>query len=189
MSKKVLILKGSPRPQGNSNTLADQVFAGAQAAGAEVESITLHDLDIRPCDACAFCEETEGVCVIKDDMQALYPKLAAADALVFASPIYWFSISAQLKLCIDRWYAFEFMEDHPLKNKQVGIVLTYGDDDPLTSGAANATQLFQAIFDYLHGDIQGIVHGTANDPDDIQKQPELLEQAHNLGLMLGKNGK
>lgn len=185
MSKKILILKGSPRQNGNSNTLADQVLAGAQAAGAEVEAVFLHDLDIRPCDACDFCKDTEGMCVIKDDMQALYPKLAAADALVLASPIYWFTISAQLKLCIDRWYAFEFHDDHPMKGKQIGVVLAYGDTDLHTSGGINAIHTIESMFRYLRGEIVGLVHGTGNKPDDMKQQPNLLEAAHALGKKIG----
>ena len=107
MSKKVLILKGSPRKNGNSSALADQVALGARELGAEVDIVQLDEMQIAPCDACDFCQETDGVCVIQDDMQLLYPKIQQADALVIASPIYWFTFSAQTKLCIDRLYAFQ----------------------------------------------------------------------------------
>ena len=105
-NKQILILKSSPRKRANSSILADQVAAGARDAGAAVESFDLHSLNIRPCDACDFCQGA-AECVINDDMQMLYPKLRAADAIVVASPIYWFTLSAQAKLCIDRWYALE----------------------------------------------------------------------------------
>ena len=106
MPKNILIIKSSPRKHGNSSVLADQVAQGAQAQGATVESFRVADMNINPCDACDSCQETNGVCVIQDDMQALYPKIQKANALVLASPIYWFTFSAQLKTCIDRWYAF-----------------------------------------------------------------------------------
>jgi NAD(P)H-dependent FMN reductase len=125
--KYVLILKGSPREKGNSSLLADQVAAGARAAGAEVESFHLHSMDIRPCDACDACQGTDADCIIEDDMQLLYPKLRSADAIVVASPIYWFTMSAQTKLCIDRWYALQDPQGNALAGKQIGIVLTYGD--------------------------------------------------------------
>ena len=96
MSQNTIILKGSPRVDGNSASLADQVAAGAKDSGARVESFYLHSMDIQPCDACDECQETDGVCIIKDDMQTLYPKLRQADAIVLASPVYWFTISAQL---------------------------------------------------------------------------------------------
>ena len=91
MTRKLLILKGSPREKGNSNVLADRAAAGALEAGAEVESVYLHGLDIRPCDGCDLCKENGEFCVIDDDMQSLYPKLLEADAMLLASPIYWFT--------------------------------------------------------------------------------------------------
>ena len=84
---KVLIVKGSPRARGNSASLAEQVAAGARDAGAQVEEVYLHGLDIRPCDGCDFCQgEADMGCVIEDDMQLLYPKIREADAIVYASP-------------------------------------------------------------------------------------------------------
>ncbi|MCA2003044.1 MAG: NAD(P)H-dependent oxidoreductase, partial [Chloroflexi bacterium] len=79
MSGNVLILMGSPRERGNSAALARRAAAGAEAAGAKVESVYLHGLDIRACDGCDLCEGGNG-CVVNDDMQDLYPKVAAADA-------------------------------------------------------------------------------------------------------------
>ena len=127
MPKQILILKGSPREKGNSATLADRLAAGASAAGAQVESIYLHSLDIRACDACDLCKDPGSGCVIEDDMQPLYPKLAEADAIVLATPVYWFTITAQLKLCIDRWYAFQSTNWQELQYKPFGIILTYGE--------------------------------------------------------------
>ena len=85
MAKKVLILKGSPREKGNSAVLAEQVAAGATEAGAAVESVYLHGLDIRSCDACDLCQEQGDGCVIEDDMQILYPKLEEADAILYVT--------------------------------------------------------------------------------------------------------
>ncbi|OGN72167.1 MAG: hypothetical protein A2X25_00435 [Chloroflexi bacterium GWB2_49_20] len=180
MSKNILILKGSPRQQGNSNVLADQVAEGARQAGAQVESITLHGLDIRPCDGCDSCVET-GVCVLKDDMQPLYPKLLAAHALVLASPVYWFTYSAQLKTCIDRWYAVWNYRKDLFKGKPVGIVLSYGDDDLHSSGGINAIHTFESMFRFLQADIIGIVHASLDGVGDALKHPDLLEKARQLG--------
>jgi multimeric flavodoxin WrbA len=123
MPKHILIFKGSPRENGNSSALADRAAQGAEAAGAQVEVFSLHRMDIHPCDACDTCQET-GVCVLKDDMQPLYPKLVEADAIIIATPIYWFTMSAQTKLFIDRWYGLETPKGNPLKGKQFGILLT-----------------------------------------------------------------
>ena len=183
MTKHNVILKGSPRERGNSSVLADQARAGAEAEGATVEAFHLHSMDIRPCDACDFCRET-GVCVIKDEMQGLYPKLISADAIILASPIYWFTYSAQLKLCIDRWYAIWNFNEDVFKGKPVGIILTYGDTDLYTSGTINAIHTFESMFRYLKAEIAGWVYGSVNDEGDAQKNSELMEQAYRLGKKL-----
>jgi len=184
-AKRILVLKGSPREKGNSSTLADQVAAGATASGASVESFLLHAMDIKPCDACEACHKTgDGECVISDDMQILYPKLRDADAIVVASPIYWFTMSAQTKLCMDRWYALEGAHGNALAGKKFAIVLTYGDSDPVTSGAVNAIRTFEDAFRYIKADIAGMVYGTANDEGDIRKDEKLMQQAYKLGKKL-----
>jgi len=186
MTRYILILKGSPRGKGNSAVLADQVAAGARETGAEVESVYLHGLDIHPCDACDLCHEQEEGCVIQDDMQALYPRLLRAEAIVLVSPVYWFTISAQLKLCVDRWYALETRQGNALGGKQIGIVLTYGDTDLYTSGGINAIHTFESMFRYIRAEIVGIVHGTTTHIGHAEEQPDLMKKAHQLGERLGR---
>jgi multimeric flavodoxin WrbA len=123
-------------------------------------------------------------CVIEDDMQILYPKLRNADAIVIASPIYWFTMSAQTKLCIDRWYALEGPRGNALAGKQIGIVLTYGDSNQFTSGAINAMRAFEDMFRYIKAEIVGMVYGTAMNAGDARKQPDLMERAYKLGQEL-----
>jgi len=186
MSKSIVILKGSPRERGNSAVLADQVATGAQESGAQVESFYLHGMDIHPCDGCDFCIET-GVCVVKDDMQKLYPKLLAADAIVLASPIYWFTYSAQLKTCIDRWYALFNYKNDAFKGKGMGVVLAYGDTDVYTSGGINAIHAFETMFRFLQVEVVGWVYGSLGDVGDAQKHPELMNKAFQLGMKLAQS--
>jgi multimeric flavodoxin WrbA len=181
MGKKVLILKGSPRERGNSAALSERVAAGAAEAGWRVESVSLQSMDIRACDGCDLCKETGEFCVIEDDMQSLYPKLIEADAIVLASPVYWFTYSAQLKLCIDRWYGLWNAQKDVFRGKPVGIVLTYGDTDLYTSGGINAVHTFESMFGFLQAPIIGMVHGSANDPGDAEKDPDLMQAAYELG--------
>ncbi|MDD4051702.1 MAG: flavodoxin family protein [candidate division Zixibacteria bacterium] len=184
-SRRIIILKGSPRKKGNSSILADRLAAGAKEAGATVESFDLHKMNIGACDACDICKgDGDRQCIIDDDMQILYPKLRAADAIVIASPIYWFTMSAQTKLCIDRWYVLEGPQGSALKGKDIGILLTYGDTDPYSSGGINAIRTFQDIFRYIKAEIVGIIYGSALGEGDILNQPELLEQAYQLGAKL-----
>ncbi len=184
MSKKILILNGSPRLNGNCATLADNLADGARQAGASVESLYLHGMDIRPCEACDECRDTNGICIIKDDMQSITTKITVADAIVLASPIYWFTYSAQLKLCIDRWYAFGANGYQELKGKQFAILLSYGDSDTAASGVANAIHSFEDMCRFLEADIVGILHGSLSDIGDAQKHPELLARARQLGHSL-----
>ncbi len=188
MTGKMLILNASPREKGNSAALASRAAAGAIDAGAEIESIYLHGMDIRACDACDLCIEQGVPCVIEDDMQSLYPKLIEADSLLLASPIYWFTYSAQLKLCIDRWYGLWNSHKEAFRGKPVGIILTYGDTDLYTSGGINAVHTFETMFRFLGSPIVGMVYGSASDPGDVEKQPELMQAAYQLGVRLVNTG-
>ena len=181
----IVILKGSPRERGNSSTLAEQTRAGAEAAGASVEAFHLHRMDIRPCDACDFCRGT-GICAIADDMQGLYPKLLGADALVLASPIYWGTYSAQLKTCIDRWYALTSGNADVFKGRPVGAVLTFADPDVYASGVVNAIHAFESMFRYVEADFVGCVYGCLSRIGDAQKNSALMEQARQLGERLAR---
>ena len=187
MEKKVVILNGSPRPGGNTATLADKVGEAARAAGAHVDEFTLQSMDISPCDACDACQDSGGGCVVNDEMQLIYPKLVQADVIVIASPIYWFSLSAQTKLCIDRWYALEGPDGNELAGKDFGLVLTYGDSDPFNSGAVNAIRSVQDILSYIGANLIGMVYGSTPDLGDAAKQPELLESAYKLGEKMVRN--
>lgn len=182
MNQKILILLGSPRKKGNSAVLAARLGEGAESSGAEVETLFLHGMDISPCTACEGChEEGAAGCVIEDEMQEIYGKLREADSLVFASPVYWFSISAQLKLAIDRLYAVGVGDGNILKGKNVGVLLVYADSDPFTSGAVNALRMFQDISGYLETEIAGMVYGTAAEAGEVRANEEVMEEAFELG--------
>ncbi len=85
---------------------------------------------------------------------------ARRHAILVASPVYWFTISAQTKLCIDRWYALQGSQGNELAHKKFGLILTYGDTDPYTSGAINAIRTFQDMIRYIDADSVGIVYGS-----------------------------
>ena len=102
---KIVVLEGSPNKNGSSNLLADCFRQGAEEAGHSVEIVDTAHANIRPCTGCIRCGY-EGPCVQKDDMAGVLETLKGADMVVFASPIYWFDITAQEKAAIDRLYAF-----------------------------------------------------------------------------------
>jgi multimeric flavodoxin WrbA len=123
-------------------------------------------------------------CVIEDDMQSLYPKLIDAGAIVLASPIYWFTYSAQLKVCIDRWYGLSNLQPEVFCGKRVGILLSYADADLDVSGGINAVRTFETMFRFLKSEIVGIVHGSLSNIGDAEKNPALMQAAHELGRQL-----
>lgn len=105
MSKRVLILMGSPRIKGNTELLCDEFARGASEAGHRVDTILIRDKDIHGCMACGACRKNGGTCVQKDDMQPIYELIEAADAIVLGSPIYYYTWSSQMKTVLDRFYA------------------------------------------------------------------------------------
>jgi multimeric flavodoxin WrbA len=185
--KRVMIVIGSPRKKGNSSILAQRVAAGAKAGGATVETFTLQDLNIKPCTACDACRKKADIdCVLDDDMTKLYPKLRSADAIVIASPIYWFTVSAQTKLFMDRWYALGGDEGYELAGKRFGIVLTYADADPFVSGAVNALRTFQDAFRFVGAEMVGMVYGSAWKAGEILRNRQVMKEAYELGKKLAK---
>ncbi|MDD3520462.1 MAG: flavodoxin family protein [Actinomycetota bacterium] len=175
----VLIVNGSPRKNGNCHYLIESLIKGIKENDGTFERINLQELKIFPCDGCGSCHmvTSEG-CVKNDDMTDLYPKIKRADSIVFASPTYWFNISAQTKLFIDRLYA---ILENGLNNKNIGVILTYGDEDVFTSGGINALRSFQDICNYVNAKLTGIVHASANKAGEIRSNSAKLEEAYNLG--------
>jgi multimeric flavodoxin WrbA len=183
--KKVVVLLGSPRQGGNSAALAEQIAAGAAEAGAEVRSFYLHGLKIAPCRACESCHKPGAKgCVVQDDMQQIYPALRAADAIVYASPIYWFTMSAQLKLAMDRCYALGGEGGYALAGKRIGLAFSYGGEDPFDSGCTNAIRVFQDAFGFIGAPIVGMVYGSAGGAGEIRSNKKVMGEAKELGRKL-----
>ncbi|MDI6845792.1 MAG: NAD(P)H-dependent oxidoreductase [Candidatus Saccharicenans sp.] len=185
MEKSLLVCTGSPRAGSNSRILALEAARGAREAGALVEVVNLSRLRINPCRACARCRERgPGRCVQKDDMKNLYPLIKEAGAILLAHPVYWFTINAQTKLFIDRWYAFGQDEYACFREKKIGLILTYADCDVFSSGGVNALRAYQDIFAYLGARIAGTLYCTVSGEDEVRKRTNLLKQARQLGIEL-----
>ena len=184
-TKQVLVILGSPRRKGNSSTLAARISRGAESAGAEVETVFLHGLKISPCRGCDTCQKTDSKgCAIKDDMQEIYQKLTRADAWVIASPVYWFTMSAQTKIFMDRCYALTAYAENPFLAKRIAIAMSYGDVDPVKSGCVNALRTFQDAFRYTGSKIAGMVYGSAMKAGEIADNKALMREAEELGKRL-----
>ncbi len=185
MAKKVLVLLGSPRRKGNSAILADQIVKGAKSGKAKVESIYLQGKNIAPCKACMRCQKkgSKG-CSIQDDMQEIYGKLIEADAWVIASPVYWFTMSAQTKIFLDRCFALPSYQTDPFRGKRIAIAMTYGDADPFSSGCVNALRAFQDAYGYTESPIVGMVYGSAMEAGEIRSNEKAMQEAWDLGKKL-----
>ena len=127
----VLGINGSPKTSGLTSLLLDKALDGAKASGAHTEKIILNDLNFKACQECGGCDET-GVCILDDDMRLIYEKLAKADAVVVASPVYFGNITAQLKAMIDRchssWTAKEKWGDPFLRDVSLMRPVPLGPD-------------------------------------------------------------
>lgn len=134
MSRKVLVVSSSLRPRSNSEALAEQFVKGALDAGNDVEMVSLKDKDIRFCKGCLACQETLA-CVIKDDMAELVKKVCEADALCFATPIYYYEMSGQLKTFLDRCNPL-YTADYRFRD--VYFIATAADDSMSTPDKAKS---------------------------------------------------
>ncbi len=190
MANKIVVILGSPRKKGNSSTLAESLINGAKESGAEVKTFFLQEMDIKPCNGCNVCQKnSEAGCVIDDDMQKIYPAVRTADAIVIASPIYWFNINAQTKLFIDRCYALIEHGRHAFRGKKFGLILVYGDSDTFRSGAINAIRSYQDIFRYVGAKISGLIYGSAMAAGQIRENEQIMKKAYNLGKKLSLSEK
>ncbi len=183
--KRVLILAASPRKNGNSTILASKAAEGVKAEGGEADVVPIGHLKIAPCNACDSCiTKPEAGCIIKDDMQPLYQKIKDAQGIIFATPVYWFNMSAQMKLFIDRTYAIHGKGCFAFTGKDVGVILTHGDEDVYASGGINALRSFQDICTFVKANLVGTVYGSADKAGDVQTNGKLLQKAYDLGKKL-----
>ena len=185
MAKQVLVLLGSPRKNGNSAILARQIAKGAKSGKAKVDTVYLHGLNISPCKGCWSCQKKSSKgCVIEDGMQAIYTKLVAADGWVIATPIFWFTLSAQTKLFMDRCFALPAYHPDPFREKRIAVAMTYGAEDPLASGCVNAWRTFQDAYAYTESQLVGCVYGTAMAAGEIRANEKVMQDAFALGRQL-----
>jgi multimeric flavodoxin WrbA len=177
---KVIGIVGSPRKGGNTEILVKQALDSAREAGAQIKLISVIGKNITPCDACGSCGKT-GVCHIQDDMQSLYQELEAADAIIFGSPVYFGTISAQAKAIMDR--TFSLLMDRRLKGKVAAPILAVR-----RVGAGQTRNLLYGFF-MAHGmlPVRGAI-GYGREKGEVRQgvggSPGLsaLEEAKNVGI-------
>ncbi|MBU5626100.1 flavodoxin family protein [Oscillibacter sp. MSJ-2] len=180
MKKKVLALSTSPRRGGNSELLADAFLAGAAEAGHETEKICLYDQNIQFCRGCLACQKTKR-CIIRDDVEGILEKMRRVDVLVFATPIYFYEMSGQMKTLLDRTNPL-FPAEYAFRDIYLLATAADGDESAM-DGAVKGLEGWISCFD--RAKLSGVVRGVGVDSlGAIQTHPALLERAARMGRSL-----
>lgn len=178
----ILVLYGSPHRTGTTKKLAEHFLDGIKDEQFKVQEIWLDGEDINQCKGCGFCKSHDGKCVQQDDMQKIYPMLLKADLIVFASPLYYFGFTAQLKVCIDRFFA---MNTALRKQEKKTVLLTAGnsEEDWIMDGIlAN----YRVMLKYMHWQSAGEVCAIACGNAASLETTDYSEQAEKLGRLCTK---
>jgi multimeric flavodoxin WrbA len=172
---KVLGIVCSPNIGGNAETLVRESLAGAAEKGAETDFISFANINIKPCDGCRSCTKT-GECVIDDDMMNVYPKLLFADGIIIGTPVYFWTVTAQAKLLMDR--TFSLYHAKRLSDKVCGCIAVAGG-----RGTANALAVLDMFF---LGQLMRPVSNGLSAHGDVKNDKRALGEARDLGLRIAE---
>ena len=175
MNRKVLVISTSLRPDSNSGLLAGQFARGAREAGHDVELLSLRGRDLRFCSGCMACLKAPR-CVIQDDANAIVEKMGAAEVLCFATPVYYYEMSGQMKTLLDRANPL-YSADYRFRDIYL-LTASAEEEDSASDGPVNGLKGWIACFEQAR--LAGVVRGGgANDPGEMP--PEKLEAAYEMG--------
>lgn len=186
---RILCIAGSPRRHGNSERLLGACAGGIESAGGIANTLIVVERDIRPCTGCNACSST-GVCVVQDSMQAVYPLLDAAAAVVVSSPVYFATVPAGLKALYDRcqpyWARTHVLHEPPPERRPGALLLVRGGGDPYGFQAAVYTT--KSVFAVLGVDYAEELKVEGPDsPSDIGRYPKALRDAAAVGARMVRN--
>lgn len=173
---KVTVITGSPHKKGTSALLADKFIEGAIDAGHEVLRFDAAFEDVKPCLACDYCASHDGQCVRKDAMDEWYEKLIDSDMVVFVTPIYYYTMSAQIKAVVDRFHG----NNAKLSGNKKAIIIAsaYGEEASTMEGLEKT---YEAILDYMNWEDAGRLFATGCPVREVLEQTNFLTQAYELG--------
>lgn len=181
---KVLVIKSSPRKKGNSNTLADEFIRGAQEAGHEVQEFDCARNKVAPCLSCGGCIRT-GKCVQKDGFEEFAPMFVEADVLVFVTPVYYFSCTAQIKCLIDRFFSVHFgeqRENPKVYDKRTVLITTQGQ--PSLNCTLPTMEMYKDIVNFCKWTDAGQVHALGVLEPGAIAGTKYMQEAYELGKSL-----
>lgn len=170
---KIVGILGSERKGGNTEVLLDVALEEAQKNGVLTDKVPLRDKSIAPCDGCLGCTKT-GKCVIEDDAQEIYQKMLESEGIIWATPVYFWSMSGQTKTLMDRTYALLFPKLQ-LTNKIGGLILVAG-----TRGCMNTANAFHMYFNYNHMFFAEFAFGYAREKGEIKKNAFVINMAKEM---------
>ncbi|HIZ60761.1 NAD(P)H-dependent oxidoreductase [Mordavella massiliensis] len=173
---KIVVLEGSPNKHGSSNLLADQFIRGAEEAGHTVEIIDAAHADLHPCTGCIYCGY-EGPCVQKDDMEQFRKQILNADMMVFVTPLYYYGMSAQLKILVDRFCAINSSINR--KHMKSALLAAAWNADDWTFESLESH--YRTLVRYLNLDDQGVVLGYGCGTVSMTKHSSYPDKAYELG--------
>lgn len=186
---KVLGIMGSPRRGGNTELLLDEALRGAESQGAVVEKIVVDRLEIAPCREYYGCLR-DGYCVIRDDMDSIYPKLLEADIVIVASPMFFYGLTSQLKALIDRcqalWARRHVLKQHLPTSGRKGAFIAVGatKGKTLFDGSILTIKIFFQEIGVKYAD-ELLVRGV-DKKGEIKEHPTALSEAFELGKRLAQ---
>ncbi|MBM4135911.1 MAG: flavodoxin family protein [Nitrospira sp.] len=193
---KTIAFLGSPRQDGNTEILLKEAIKGIEGSGSSVQTFPLNNMNIMPCQNCGGCDET-GVCVYEDDMTQIYDAIRTADRIILASPIFFFSVSAQLKIMIDRCQCFwcgKYLLKNPIPEgpyKRKGLLLLVaGMKEKIgLAGIECAEKTAKAFFRTISVPEHKTLGYTEVDAKGaILQHPTALKEAYEAGLQLVEKG-
>ena len=170
---KILGICCSPRMGGNTEILLREALTGAAEAGAETDLFTVYDKDLKPCDGCRACSK-KGDCHVQDDMQPLYKKLLASQGVIFASPVYFWSVTSQGKMILDRLNSYYALAK--LTGKVGGAITVAG-----SQGHTEVRSLLYSFFAWNHMFIADFVSAFASEKKQVQRDRHAMTCARLLG--------
>lgn len=194
MSEKLLAIVGSPRKGGNTDVLVDEALDAFCKNGGDAEKVILNSLQIKPCQGCFSCMTDDGldsVCVQRDDMTELYQKMFSADALIWATPIYMWSPTAQMKLFLDRLFPLGNYQKTrwrcALNDKPVGIIIVYAETDPLHSGVFQTRDILKVVAEASGGKVGFVIHSTVGEKGQALQNKELVQRVRESAVAIHKS--
>lgn len=174
---KIAAFLGSPRKNGNTALLLKEFLRGvSEKNDVIINEFFLQEKNISGCLSCDFCRRSDG-CIQNDDMQNIYPIIKDADILVFATPIYWWSMPSKLKALIDRFYALKQSER---RGKKVYLLMTYGGALP-NSGPELMERTFRDIMEYIECELVKVYSVCTDEYIPVEQNLEAQKEVYEIG--------